>query len=268
MLRQRVLTVLVLLPFALALIYLGGWAFTGLVILLIGLAAWEFWRMFRQGGYAPSAPVLIGGAVLLVLLRALFAFQYSDIALSLLVLIAMTWHTLDYERGRDTSATDFAITLGGIVYLGWLGSYFVSLRALDQGMFWFLLALPAVWLADTGAYSIGRRFGRHKISRRVSPNKSWEGYFGGILFGVAGSAGLAALWHSYAPAVTAGRGAILGLVIATITTLGDLGESMIKRQFGVKDSSHLFPGHGGVMDRIDSWLWAVAISYYLITFFW
>lgn len=268
MLRQRVLTVLVLLPFALALIYLGGWAFTGLVILLIGLAAWEFWRMFRQGGYAPSAPVLIGGAVLLVLLRARFAFQYSDLALSLLVLTAMTWHTLDYERGRDTAATDFAITLGGILYLGWLGGYFVSLRALDQGMFWFLLALPAVWLADTGAYSIGRRIGRHKISRRVSPNKSWEGYVGGILFGVAGSAGLAAVWHAYAPAITAGRGAVLGLVIAIVTTLGDLGESMIKRQFGVKDSSHLIPGHGGVMDRIDSWLWAVAISYYLITLFW
>ncbi len=266
--RQRTITAAVLLPVGLGLIYLGGWAFAALVVLIIGLAAWEYGRIFRNGGYAPAEALITGGAAGLVLARQIFAFAYTDALITLLVLAAMTWHVVGYERGQNRAGTDFAITTGGILYLGWLGAYLVSLRNLEQGLYWFLLALPAVWLADTGAYMIGRKIGRHKLAPRVSPNKSWEGYAGGILTGSAGTALLAALYHLLNPAVTVMHGAVIGVVISTLTTLGDLGESMIKRQFGVKDTSNLIPGHGGVMDRIDSWIWTAAISYYLVTWLW
>jgi phosphatidate cytidylyltransferase len=179
----------------------------------------------------------------------------------------MTYHLLAYERGRDQAATDFSITLSGAFYIGWLGAYFVSLRQLPDGFWWIMLVLPTVWTADTAAYFIGRSFGRHRLSPRLSPKKSWEGYLAGVVFGTLSGAFLAALWNRVAGSplgFTPLEGAVLGLLISTLTTLGDLGESMIKRQCGMKDSSHLLPGHGGFFDRIDSWLWTAVIGYYAI----
>ena len=266
--RQRTITAVILLPIGLGLIYLGGWAFAAFVVLVLGLAAWEYGRIFRNGGYTPAEALVIGGAAGLALARQVFGFTYADVLVTALVLAAMTWHVVGYEGGQSRPGTSFAITLGGIFYLGWLGAYLISLRNLANGLYWFLLALPAVWLADTGAYMIGRKIGRHKLAPRVSPNKSWEGYLGGIVTGSAGTALLAGLFLLLNPAVKVAHGAVIGVVISTLTTLGDLGESMINREFGVKDTSNLIPGHGGVMDRIDSWIWTAAISYYLVTWLW
>ena len=131
-----------------------------------------------------------------------------------------------------------------------------------------MVALPAIWFADSGAYFYGRVYGRRKLSPRLSPKKTWEGYIAGIVIGILGSTAFAAMWQLPAgpeTAITPLRGAILGLVLSVIAPLGDLGESMIKRQFGIKDSSNLIPGHGGAFDRIDSWLWAGVVGYYIIT---
>jgi phosphatidate cytidylyltransferase len=255
------------LPFGLAAIYFGGWVFAGLVALALGLAAFEYVRLFRFGGLHPSMVMVVGGTLLLAVARAADGFRSAPWIISLLVLACMAYHLVMYERGRDQAASDFAASLGGIFYLGWIGAYLISLRDLPEGMWWVLVALPAVWLADSGAYLIGSRIGRHKMTRRLSPRKSWEGYVGGIIFGTAGAALLAALWDVWAGPVTAVtplRAAWLGLALSVFTTLGDLGESMIKRQVGMKDSGNLLPGHGGVFDRIDSWLWAGVISYYMI----
>jgi phosphatidate cytidylyltransferase len=100
----------------------------------------------------------------------------------------MAYHLFQYERGSQRAGTDFAVTLSGILYIGWLGAYLISLRRLPDGLWWLLTVLPAVWLADTGAYLVGSRFGRHKMTPRLSPKKSWEGYLGGILFSVPGTA--------------------------------------------------------------------------------
>ncbi len=139
------------------------------------------------------------------------------------------------KRASNSSAVDFNITLGGILYLGWLGSYLISLRNLPDGLWWFLLVLPATWFGDGAAYFVGSHFGRHKMSPRVSPKKSWEGYVGGVIGGALFCMLLASLWHLRAPAITPVRGLIVGLVIAGLSPLGDLGESMLKRGFGVKD---------------------------------
>lgn len=263
MLADRLKVAIVLIIFGGLFIGLGGWPFAIFVTAVMGAAAWEFAALYRQGGFAPCAWLMAGGAALLTLSRQIFGFEHSGFLLSLLALAALTVCTLAYEKGRDTAAVDFTITLSGIFYLGWLGGYFISVRNLPDGLWWFLLVLPAIAMADTGAYSVGRRFGKHKMSPRVSPKKSWEGYIAGILTGALGTAGLAWLWSMRAPAITPLDGLILGGVIAALAPLGDLGESMIKRQFGVKDSSNLLPGHGGILDRIDSWIWAGLIGYYL-----
>ncbi len=276
MLAKRVLVAAILLPVGLVFIYLGGWAYTLMIALILGLAASEYVKLFRMGGNEPAMFLVIGMAVLMALARGWQGFALDGLIISLFILLSMGFHLVAYERGRDQAAVDFAITVTGGMYLGFIGAYLVSLRALPEGLWWVLLALPAVWLADSGAYFIGRQFGRHKMSKRLSPKKSWEGYFGGILTGTLGAALLALFWQylanswptaaSSAVYITPINGAILGLLLSVLTTLGDLGESMIKRQFGAKDSGALLPGHGGVFDRIDSWLWAGVISFYAIVY--
>jgi phosphatidate cytidylyltransferase len=277
LLKQRVLVAVILLPIGLALIFIGGWAFTLMIALILGLAAREFAQLYRTGGYQPADVLVIAAAAGMAIGRGARGFETDPILIALLILAGMAYHLFAYERGRDQAATDFAITIAGGMYLGFIGSYLVSLRNLPEGLWWILLALPAVWLADSGAYFIGRAFGRHKMSKRLSPKKSWEGYIGGIVVAVIGTALLALLWQylaglwpaslSTATHITVLNAAILGLVISILAPLGDLGESMIKRQFGVKDSGNLLPGHGGAFDRIDSWLWAGIISYFVIFYF-
>jgi phosphatidate cytidylyltransferase len=267
LLLQRFIVALVLLPIGLWVIYLGGIPYTVVIALLVGIAAWEFARLFQAGGWQPSRTLTVAGVLLLLLARFFENVEAEAALLALLILVSMTYHLMKYERGRDESGTDFALTLAGILYMGVLGGYFLSLRNLPEGKWWVLVVLPAIWFADSGAYFIGRRFGRRPFSPRLSPKKTWEGYLGGVLMGILGTALLTwALQGSAGPGteVTVLRGALVGGLLAVIAPLGDLGESMIKRQVGIKDSSNLLPGHGGAFDRIDSWLWAAPIGYYLV----
>lgn len=265
MLTKRILSILVMIPLFAIMGVFGGWPFAIFIAVIMGVAGWEFWRMFAGGGYSPSKVLIIGGSALLVLVRYQFGLGGSAYLLSVLALAAMAVHLIEFEKGSEHSALDFCITVAGLVYLGWFGSYLVSLRALPNGLWWLLLVLPSVWLADTGAFLVGIRFGKHSMAPRLSPKKTWEGYAGGIVFGVVLTAILALLWGLRAPEITPLSGAIVGAVLAILTPLGDLGESMIKRQFGVKDSSNLIPGHGGFMDRLDTWLWAGVIGFYLVS---
>ena len=263
---QRLIVAIVLIPAGVFLVAIGGWPYAIALTAGLGYAAWEYSQLFSRGKNHFITPVLVGGVMALVLARKLFQFTGSDLFLSALVLLAMGVQVIQFEMHENNSALDFNITLGGILYLGWLGAYMISLRDLPDGLYWVLLVLPTCWIADGAAYFIGSRFGKHKMTQHVSPKKSWEGYFGGVIFGTLGCMLLASLWHLVAPNITALKGLILGLVISVISPMGDLGESMLKRGFGVKDTSHILPGHGGIMDRIDSWLWAAAIGYYLILF--
>jgi phosphatidate cytidylyltransferase len=160
----------------------------------------------------------------------------------------------------------------GIVYLGWLGSYLLDLRQLPQGAWWWMIVLPCAWGGDTGAFSIGAAYGKHKMTPRLSPKKSWEGYFAGLFTSVLVGAFFSYAFSSlgYKPLgglINPLQGALLGFVIGALTPLGDLGESMLKRQGGLKDSGNLLPGHGGFLDRIDSWIWGAALGYFFIRFF-
>lgn len=265
MLKKRVLASLVMAAIGIPAIIFGGVWYFLLISLFVVMAAWEYVQLFRLTKFAPSMIVTVGGVLLMLTVRN-FLPDFATFVLTLLVLLAMTVHLFAFEKGRDSAGADFALTLAGFVYLGWVGAYLLDLRALDGGLWWLLLTLGSVWIADSAAYFIGSRFGKHKLSPRLSPRKSWEGYWAGVVFGTLGAIGLGSLWHAWGGlAVTWWQAGLLGFILSILTTLGDLGESMIKRQAGVKDSSSIIPGHGGFLDRIDSWLWAAVIGYYLIT---
>ena len=234
------------------------------VTLVLAFAGWEYWRMFTQGGYKPSAFLLISGPACFAVMRYFWGFQYSDLLITLVLFAALAIHLIEYEHGSQTSALDFGITLGGLFYLGWLGAYLISVRSLPDGQWWLMLVLPSIWIIDGGAYLVGRNWGKHKISRYASPNKSWEGYAGGILAAVIFCPLLAMMWQTNAVEIAPVKGLVIGIVLSLICIFGDLGESMFKRHFNIKDVSNLIPGHGGIFDRIDSWLWAVPIGFYLI----
>jgi phosphatidate cytidylyltransferase len=262
-----VLVALVLLPIGLAVILFGGWWYAVGVALILGLAAYEFGRLFRTHGQRPALPLLFVFSASFALARFAWGFEGTPELLAAVCLVGMTWHLVDYEGGAANSGSDMALTLGGVLYLGWIGGYFISLRALPDGAWWILLVLPVVWLADTAAYFVGRRFGRRKLAPRLSPKKTWEGYLAGVITGAVSGILLAVAWSQLAQdsrPFSVVNGLIIGTVLAVFTTLGDVGISMIKRQVQVKDSSSLLPGHGGVLDRIDSWLWAGVLGYYLV----
>lgn len=268
MLGQRVRVALLLLPLGVAAVFAGGVWFVGLVALILGLAVWEFAALFKVGGLQPSGGLMLVGVLLVVGLRYLYGFAQDAWLWPLFLLIGMSVHLYQYERGRDEAGSDFAATISGLFYIGLLGTFMLSLRQLPQGQWWLLLTLPAVWIADSAAYFVGSRFGRNKMAPRLSPKKSWEGYLSGIFFATLGLPLLLQFYRtvglSVDPAFSTTNAALLGFVMGLLPTFGDLGISMLKRQMGLKDTGTILPGHGGLLDRIDSWLWAMPIGYYLI----
>lgn len=267
MLLTRIKTAVVLLILGLSAIFLGGWFYFAFISLILLIAAREFTHIFHKSGYQPNTLIILTTVFLLVIFRFLFEFAHSDLLLSLSFLIAMAFHALKFESGREPAPIDFALTLTAILYFGWMGSFFISIMLLPLGKWWLLLAIAIIAFADSGAYFIGSRFGRHKLAPRTSPKKSWEGYFGGVFLGLVGGMLVGLAFNQLNPDINMLNGLILGGILSIITPLGDLGESMFKRFLKVKDTSNLLPGHGGAMDRIDTWVWAVCISYYFIIWF-
>lgn len=267
MLIERILVGIIIIPLAAAAIFFGGWVYAIGVSLVLGVAGWEYWRMVRNGGYSPSLILLVGGIILLSMVRHIFPAPGFNFTLNFLILAMMTASVYHYELGQTQPASNFAFNLVGLIYLGWIGSYLIPLRNLPDGLWWVAISLPAAWAADIGAYFIGSWLGKHRLAPRVSPRKSWEGYFGGLPFAIGWSTVLALLIQNQVPAITPAKGAILGLMIGLTAPLGDLFESLLKRQFGIKDSSRILLAQGGIMDRIDSTVWTGVVSYFLITLF-
>jgi phosphatidate cytidylyltransferase len=289
MLRLRWISASVLIPVSIVFIYIGGVWYILYVLGLLSLVASEYAGLMHVGGLRPSRPIVLGAVVVFVLGAFLTApagreavaplarltLTWPEWALGtalVLCLGAMAWHVFDYERGADGASvnspgSDWALTVAGGLYLGLCASYFVQLREGlgDDGRWWILVVLSGQWVSDAAAMLVGRRFGRHKLSPRASPGKTWEGYFGGVLGAALMSALVAilAVWLSGgAVHFTWPAGLAVGALCGAVTPLGDLGESLFKRQVHVKDSGTAVPGHGGMLDRTDSQLWAVLIGYY------
>ena len=258
----RTVSALILLPLAIGLIWLGGAPFYIVLGVLFGVAANEFNQLVRQGDH-PHRPPLIFSLVLVTLIGADVLNPGSDLHGNLLrpgiALVSVTSLAWQLRHRQEEPIVDWALSIASGLYLGLAGAHFILLRQLPAGELWLLLTLTGTWLADSGAYFIGSRLGRHKMTPTLSPKKSWEGLAGGVLFGMALTPIVALAFGL--PWI---HGVALGLIGATIGTLGDLSISMIKRQVGAKDSGQLIPGHGGALDRLDSLLFTVIVGYYYL----
>jgi phosphatidate cytidylyltransferase len=260
--KTRLISALILLPIGIAVILIGGGLFDLALVFIFTLAVYEFVQLMKTGKFAPNLIFAVALAWVLLLDTILPRLSLSRPAVALLLIAALTWQMR--QRGGSPTA-NWALTVTGGVYLGIAGAHFILIRQLNNGEWWLLLALAGTWLADSGAYFIGRKFGVHKMTPSLSPKKSWEGLAGGVAFGVIFDALLAValsqVLNIYLPWWA---GAVLGLIGALIGVLGDLSISMIKREVGAKDSGHIIPGHGGVLDRLDSLLFTIIVSYYFI----
>ncbi len=252
----RAATASVLVPAIVALIHAGGAAFSAFTLAICALSLLEFAGLMEKSGRGVNKPALLGGGMALAASAALGLPVVPALAGSAaLAGAAEIW-------ARRPSLERAAAAVFGAALFGLLPAHLALLRALTpHGAALTLAAFGAAWCSDTAAYLFGRRFGRRKIAPRVSPNKTWEGAFAGLAAAVLLPAGLAALWPAWLPPAAALK---IGLVMGTLGQLGGYVNSMIKRANGAKDSGKLFPGHGGAIDRFDSFLLSAALLYYLL----
>jgi phosphatidate cytidylyltransferase len=256
----RVVTATVLIILALFAIYLGGWWFTLALAALVVFGQLEFFGMVRVKGTRPAEKLCLAAALLLLavaqaipeLSTAAFVLSGAAVCFSLLF------------RTEPASIADMATSLLGLFYTGFLPTFLIRLRALDGGVFFLLLTFGCIWASDIGAFFFGRAFGRTHPWPRISPKKTIEGAIFGtgasVIVGLLG----AALLHWPLWPLT---GAAFGMVVGLTSLLGDLTESLMKRDVGLKDSGNLLPGHGGIMDRADSYIFTAPIAFYFVSVF-
>jgi phosphatidate cytidylyltransferase len=274
---QRWLTAGIAIPIVLVFVWLGGWfAFTA-VLLIVVLNTLEVRSMLLQAGYHPLIWVSFGLSVLLLISAMLAHYRLMIIEVSVGSALLISFLLLLLRKRLDGALVDWALTLAISVYLGWPMSCLLLLRGYDPGLFhfgatqwvtvpdgiwWLLVVLLGVWGFDGAAFFSGRYFGRHKLAPMISPAKTWEGVAGGLALSIIASLVLTVV-PLHVPWYLA---ILLGVLVGGAATLGDLAESLIKRQTHVKDSGQIMPGHGGMLDRTDSILFAVIIVYIFVQF--
>ena len=259
---SRVLVAAILLPLVIGLVYLGGWWLFGLALVGGLLALHELYVMVRDlrplvlGGYLGFALTLLGlqlGGLEWMLGGLLSTFVFAFVV---------------YGLGgvRQSATTSFGVTLLGVAWVGAGIGCLLLIRDVPEFGFWAVMAvLFTVFAADTGAFFVGRTFGRHSLAPAISPKKSWEGLVGGVLAAVGMA--FVILYKDRADFLSIPQSLLLGLVIALAAVLGDLFESAVKRDLEVKDSGRVLGGHGGMLDRLDSLLWAGPAAYFTILAF-
>ena len=273
MLIRRVATAAVALPALLAAVYFGGYAFAALAAAAAGGGAWELCRMSKARGVAPFVPLavaLAAGCAIAGLwandlppegYRAAMAASLAAMAVSALFLVRARvgggW------LGRTAATLSAALLVGGAMF------HATTLRESPEGVFLILFALAATFASDTGAYFVGRAFGSRKLAPAISPNKTWEGAVGGLISATAAGALAGAAAHLASPynlpdltlflPISGAVGGALGI----IGQFGDLYVSKLKRKAGFDDSGGIFPGHGGILDRMDSLMFSATAMAYL-----
>ncbi len=260
-LLQRWLTAMVLIPVLLLVLLKGGrLLFAALILLVGGVGQWEFLEMFQAGGDRgrKAKVVILGAMVALSFCLAPQAAQWPLFVLVFCLFALFLFYLLSYEHFQNL-AWELAVNTLGLLYLPFLLGYFIWLRFLPDGEWWVMWLLAVIFAGDTAAFYSGRAVGRNKLYVQVSPGKTWEGTAGGLMANLVGGI-LLGKW--LLPQLTIWSLACLGLVLGTLGVLGDLFESMLKRQFQIKDASHLLPGHGGMLDRLDSLLFAAPALVY------
>jgi phosphatidate cytidylyltransferase len=253
-LKLRAMSGLVLAPVAVAAVYVGGALFQGLVACTVVLMAWEWERICNGGRFGTSGVVMAAAGVVIILTTALGRL---DVALWLVLLATAVVYAIAHLGGRPEAVW----TAYGMITIGPVAGTIVWLRLEPSvgaaGLLWFI---GVVCATDLGGYMVGRAVGGPRLAPVISPRKTWSGLAGGMVcagaWGWAGSQ----IWHIAA----AWKLAFLAVVLAVLAQIGDLAVSVVKRHYGVKDSSNLIPGHGGVLDRTDGFVIATPVLAILI----
>jgi len=264
-LKQRVAVAIVCIPLLLWLNMKGGLYFMGMVLVLSLIATYEFRRLAEHRAHPPSIFILLP---LTVFIQLNFYFGFLEYWEAMLAVV-MFLYVLELWRNQGSQFLNIGSTLVGLLYVNLTFGALLRLRLSDpsgtgSGQALVLLMFLCVWSADIFAYFGGSRLGgkfiRRKLFARISPKKTWEGY----LAGIAGSVMAAWFCSSFIAGCPDGRAISAGLLIGLVAPAGDLLESMFKRDAGVKDSSGIIPGHGGVLDRFDTVMFISPLLYFLV----
>jgi len=263
----RIISGLLFVPLLILLAKVGGIAFWYFVALQASLGLIEFYRMMRGRGLRPYRRLGIASAV--VMLWVCFRPHTPHVAF-LVTAVLLLVLALELRRPEARQRVeDIAVTCFGVLYVGWLSAHFVLLRELpwragtgyEEGAAFVLLAFFVTWSCDTGAYAFGRLIGKNRPWAQISPRKTIEGAAGGLVCAMA-AAFIARAW--FAPFLAARDALALGALVGVFAQVGDLVESLLKRDARHDDSSDLIPGHGGILDRFDSLYFAAPIVYYYL----
>ncbi len=265
----RVMTGVVFIPAFAWVTLAGGYWFLGFVGLVILIGMLEFYRMMREKGMHPYRGIGVVSGLTLATYMYFRSGLYGNFFLTFVVIAIMGLELT--RRDNRMAVYHVSTTVFGVVYVGYLASHLILLRELPLqigrdyrlGASFVFLVFTVTWAADTGAYAVGSLFGRRPLLPRVSEKKTWEGAVGGVAFGAL--AGWVAS-RTFAGYLAPWQGPALGALAAVVGLLGDLFESLLKRDAELKDTSRVIPGHGGVLDRFDSLLFTAPLIYYLLKF--
>ncbi|MBW8348901.1 phosphatidate cytidylyltransferase [Bacillus sp. IITD106] len=259
--KQRIITATILIAIFLPIAILGGIPFLFLAYIMASIGLYELFQMRKHSIF--SFHGLIAVLLLWVFLlpnqyfEAINITGLSKIELAFAAVLLFLSYTVMVKN--HFTFDDVGFILLSVLYIGIGFFYFVQIR--EEGLVYLFYALFVVWVTDSGAYFVGRRFGKRKLWPEISPNKTVEGFFGGIISGLV-VAILFILFSSIQ--IPFFQLIIVTIIISIFGQMGDLAESALKRHYGVKDSGNLFPGHGGILDRCDSWLFVLPLLHFMI----
>jgi len=259
---SRLLVAAAAIPVVLGLLYLGGWWAFALAAVAVAIALHEFWLLARP--LSPLAPAGYVGGLLAVLGAQLGGVTWMTGGLMTAFVLAFVLKVI--SEARQAATVSISATVTGAAWIGFGLGFLILVRALpDHGRLAAFAIVLSVWAGDTFAYFGGRLFGRHKLAPATSPGKTWEGFAFGTLATVFVT--FVTLYDTRDEFLSIGQAVALGAVLAVAAPLGDLFESLLKRDLQVKDTGRLFAGHGGMLDRIDSLLFAAPAAYFCILAF-
>jgi phosphatidate cytidylyltransferase len=250
-LKQRIVTGVIAGIVFITFLVLGGYWYSGLILLLSIVGYNEYVRMNGHKLYKLSSLVGLAAMILLVIPWETKDYSFSMNLTGIVWLVMFILLAITVASKNAITIDQISMLLLGTVYIGLGFHYMLTTRIPDHGLFWTILVFVCIWATDSGAYFVGSKLGKHPLWPQISPKKSIEGSLGGIVISVIA----ALVFACYAPERLSFSSAVLiGFVIAVVGQLGDLIQSAYKRVKGIKDTGNLLPGHGGVLDRVDSWL--------------
>ncbi|OGX00375.1 MAG: hypothetical protein A3I73_03380 [Omnitrophica bacterium RIFCSPLOWO2_02_FULL_45_16] len=263
-LKKRITSAILILSLAAIItFYFPNWVFSLLASFMIGCALWEFFGLAEKKGIFVYKyfGIFVGMLVPIIIYFQLgtegyFAMEPFSIVIACLLIFVL----LFIRRENSQSLASVAVTMFGLLYIAWFFSFFIKLKFLPQGALLVSFLILVTKMGDVGAYFVGKLFGKHSLILRISPNKTVEGTIGGLMFSIAA----ALLGKLYLPNFSHLHLLLLGLLLGILAQVGDLAESLIKRDCAVKDSGNNISGFGGMLDVIDSLLFTAPIFYFYV----